>query len=134
MALAVNPAAAIAVIAMGIVLSQLLRPLNQRTRRNNRQLSKTTRAMATQVTEYTRLSRDFRLFGVESRVIDKLSGLIKATSIVFRKTAILNSIGPVLYQSFALGFIIVAIAALGRAGHARLADLGACLLYTSRCV
>ena len=69
-ALAVNPAAAIAVIAMGIVLSQILRPLNQRTRRNNRQLSKATRAMATQVTEFTRLSRDFRLFGVESRVID----------------------------------------------------------------
>ncbi len=133
-ALAVNPAAAIAVIAMGIVLSQLLRPLNQRTRRNNRQLSKTTRAMATQVTEYTRLSRDFRLFGVESRVIDKLSGLIKATSIVFRKTAILNNIGPVLYQSFALGFIIVAIAALGRAGHARLADLGAILLLVLRSV
>jgi ABC-type multidrug transport system fused ATPase/permease subunit len=90
--------------------------------------------MATQVTEYTRLSRDFRLFGVESRVIDRLSGLIKATSIVFRKTAILNSIGPVLYQSFALGFIIVAIATLGRAGHARLADLGAILLLVLRSV
>ena len=35
-ALAVDPAAAIAVIGMGIVLSQILRPLNQRTRRNNR--------------------------------------------------------------------------------------------------
>jgi ATP-binding cassette, subfamily B, bacterial len=133
-ALAVNPAAAIAVIAMGIVLSQILRPLNQRTRRNNRQLSKTTRAMATQVTEYTRLSRDFRLFGVETRVIDRLGALIQDTSRVFRKTAILNNIGPVLYQSFALGFIIAAIAALGSAGHSKLADLGAILLLVLRSV
>ncbi len=133
-ALAVNPAAAIAVIAMGVVLSQILRPLNQRTRRNNRELSKTTRAMATQVTEYTRLSRDFRLFGVESRVIDRLRDLIEDTSQVFRKTAILNNVGPVLYQSFALGFIIAAIAALGSAGHARLADLGAILLLVLRSV
>jgi len=133
-ALAVNPVAAIAVIGMGLVLSQILRPLNQRTRRNNRELSKTTRAMATQVTEYTRLSRDFRLFGVETRVIDRLGSLIQDTSRVFRKTAILNNIGPVLYQSFALGFIIAAIAALGSAGHARLADLGAILLLVLRSV
>ena len=133
-ALAGNPFAALAVIAMGIVLSQILRPLNQRTRRNNRELSVTTRAMATQVTEFTRLSRDFRLFGVESRVIDRLTSLIEDTSRVFRRTAILNNIGPVLYQSFALGFIIAAIAALGSAGHARLADLGAILLLVLRSV
>ena len=133
-ALAVNPVAAIAVIAMGVVLSQILRPLNKRTRQNNRQLSKTTRAMATQVTEYTRLSRDFRLFGVESRVIDRVTELIEETSRVFRRTAILNSIGPVLYQSFALGFIVVAIAALGSVGHAKLASLGAILLLVLRSV
>jgi ABC-type multidrug transport system fused ATPase/permease subunit len=133
-ALIVNPTAAIAVIGMGIVLSQILRPLNKRTRRNNKELSKTTRAMATQVTEFTRLSRDFRLFGVENRVIERLSSLIEATSQVYRRTAILNNVGPVLYQSFGLGFIIIAIAALGSAGHARLADLGAILLLVLRSV
>ncbi|HEY4929303.1 MAG TPA: ABC transporter ATP-binding protein [Acidimicrobiales bacterium] len=134
-ALAVDPIAAFAVIGMGIVLSQMLRPLNQRSRRANRELSKATRAMATEVTEYTRLSRDFRLFGVEDRVMDKLSRLIQDTGHVFRRTAILNNIAPVLYQSFALGFIIVAITALGGAGgHGRFAQLGAILLLVLRSV
>ena len=133
-ALAVNPAAAIAVIGMGIVLSQLLRPLNKRTRRNNRELSKTTRAMATQVTEYTRLSRDFRLFGVETRVIDRLSGLIQDTVTSSAGPPCSTTSGPCCTSRFALGFIIVAIAALGSAGHAKLADLGAILLLVLRSV
>ena len=58
-ALAVDPIAAVFVLVFGFVLLQMLRPLNLRSRRANRELSTITRAMATQVTEYTRLSRDF---------------------------------------------------------------------------
>ena len=133
-ALTVDPVAAIAVIAMGIVLSQILRPLNLRTRRANRELSKVTRGMATQVTEYTRLSRDFRLFGVETRVTDTLSGLIQDTGHVFRRAQILVNIAPVLYQSLALGFVIAAIAFLIGDGHAGFAALGAILLLVLRSV
>ena len=89
-ALAVDPAAAIGVIGIGIVLSLILRPLNLRSRRANRELSKVTRAMATRVTEYTRLSRDFRLFGVETRVMDTLRRLIQDTGHVYRRTQILS--------------------------------------------
>ena len=67
-ALVINPIAAVAVLVMGFVLLQVLRPLNILTRRANRELSTVTKAMAMQTTEYTRLSRDFRLFGVETRV------------------------------------------------------------------
>jgi ATP-binding cassette, subfamily B, bacterial len=133
-ALAVDPAAAIGVIGIGIVLSQILRPLNMRSRRANRELSKVTRAMATQVTEYTRLSRDFRLFGVETRVMDTLRRLIQDTGHVYRRTQILINIAPVLYQSFALGFVIVAIVLLAGAGHAKFAELGAILLLVLRSV
>jgi ATP-binding cassette, subfamily B, bacterial len=133
-ALAVDPAAAVGVIGVGIVLSQILRPLNMRSRRANRELSKTTRAMATQVTEYTRLSRDFRLFGVETRVMDTLRGLIRDTGHVYRRTQILVNIAPILYQSFALGFVIVAIIFLTSSGHARFGELGAILLLVLRSV
>jgi ATP-binding cassette, subfamily B, bacterial len=133
-ALAVDPAAAIGVIGVGIVLSQILKPLNQRTRRANRELSKVTRAMATQVTEFTRLSRDFRLFGVEVRVMDRLRRLIQDTGHVYRRAQILVNIAPVLYQSFALGFVIIAIVFLAGAGHARFAQLGAILLLVLRSV
>ena len=133
-ALTVDPAAAIGVIAVGIVLSLVLRPLNLRSRRANRELSKTTRAMATQVTEYTRLSRDFRLFGVETRVMDKLRTLIQDTGHVYRRTQMLSQSVPILYQSFALGFIIIAIVFLAGAGHGRFAELGAILLLVLRSV
>jgi ATP-binding cassette subfamily B protein len=133
-ALAVDPPAAIGVIGVGIVLSQILRPLNIGSRRAYRELSKVTRAMATRVTEYTRLSRDFRLFGVETRVMDKLRGLIRDTGHVYRRAQILINIAPVLYQSFALGFVIVAIVFLTHAGHARFAELGAILLLVLRSV
>ena len=133
-ALTVDPAAAIGVIAVGIVLSQMLRPFNMRTRRANRELSRTTRAMATQVTEYTRLSRDFRLFGVEARVMDRLRTLIQDTGRVYRRAQILVNITPTLYQGFALGFVIVAVAVLAGAGHGKIAQLGAILLLVLRSV
>ncbi len=133
-ALTVDPAAAIGVIAVGIVLSLMLRPFNMRTRRANRELSRVTRAMATQVTEYTRLSRDFRLFGVEARVMDRLRMLIQDTGNVYRRAQLLVNITPTLYQGFALGFVIVAVAVLAGAGHARIAELGAILLLVLRSV
>ena len=112
----------------------MLRPLNQRSRRANRELSKITRAMATQVTEYTRLSRDFRLFGVETRIMDKLRRSIQDTGHVYRKTQILSNLAPTLYQSFALGFVILAIVFLAGAGHAKFAEIGAILLLVLRSV
>jgi ABC-type multidrug transport system fused ATPase/permease subunit len=133
-ALTVDPAAAVGVIAIGIVLSLMLRPLNMRSRRASRELSKVTRAMATQVTEFTRLSRDFRLFGVETRVMDTLRRLIQDTGHQYRRVQLLSNMVPILYQSFALGFVIAAIVLLAGAGHARFAELGAILLLVLRSV
>ncbi len=133
-ALAVDPLAAVGVIAVGLVLSQILRPLNKRSRRANRELSRTTRAMATQVTEFTRLSRDFRLFGVESRVLDTLRRVVQDAGHMYRRSQRLINIAPVLYQSLALGFVIVAIIFLASAGHAKFAELGAILLLVLRSV
>ena len=131
-ALAVDPVAAGIVLVMGFVLLQLLRPINLRSRRANRELSLTTRAMATQVTEYTRVSRDFRLFGVETRVIDKLKVLIEETARKVRFTNRLGSIAPLLYQTFALGIIIVGIVFLSGSGRGSLEKDGAVLILVLR--
>ncbi len=133
-ALVVDPAAAIGVIVIGIVLSQMLRPLNGRSKRVSKELSEVTRAMATDVTEFTRLSRDFRLFGVETRVLQRLDRLTHEAGNVYRRAQILFNVAPVLYQSFALGFVIIAIAFLTGGGHARFAQLGAILLLVLRSV
>jgi ABC-type multidrug transport system fused ATPase/permease subunit len=133
-ALIVDPVAAVGVIGVGLVLSQVLRPLNQRSRRANRELSRVTRAMATQVTEYTRLSRDFRLFGVENRIMGSLRKVIQDTGHVYRKNQLLLNVAPLLYQSLALGFVIIAMIFLTGAAHAKFAELGATLLLVLRSV
>ncbi len=131
-AMAVDPIAAIAVLVLGVLLLQVLRPLNLRSRQANRELSKATRAMSTQVTEYTRLSRDFRLFGVETRVIDRLRVVIQDTGAKYRFTSRLGSIAPILYQSFALGIIIVGIIFLAHAGRSSLEKEGIVLILLLR--
>jgi len=132
LALAVDPVAAGVVLVFGVLLLQMLRPLNRRSRRASRELSLITRAMATQVTEYTRLSRDFTVFGVETRVIARLRGLIEDTGRKVRSTNRISSIAPILYQSFALGIIIVGIVFLSGSGRAALEKDGAVLILVLR--
>ena len=129
-ALAVDPAAAIAVIVIGFALLQALRPLNARGKRLNKQLSQSTRAMATRVTEFTRLARDFRLFGVEPKIMDTLRGMIRDTGRIYRRSAINSSIAPTLYQSFALGIVVVIV--LIGSGHSEFAKNGFALILVMR--
>ncbi|MGO8870499.1 MAG: hypothetical protein ACLQPH_03700, partial [Acidimicrobiales bacterium] len=133
-ALAVDPIAAAIVVALGIVLLQMLRPLNARSRLANREVSLATRSMATRVTEYTRLSRDFRLFGMETRVVDLLRRLIEDVGRTIRHAARLSSIAPILYQSFALGIIIAGIVFISHSGHAALVKYGAVLILVLRSI
>ncbi len=131
-ALAIDPAAALGVIVVGFVLLMILRPIRVRSKQANRDLSKFTRAMATRVTEYTRVSRDFRLFGVESRVLDTLRGLIQEAGEMFRRAQILSSIAPTVYQTVALGIVTV-IVFVG-SSHASLAKNGVVLILVLRSV
>jgi ATP-binding cassette subfamily B protein len=131
-AMAVDPIAAIVVLISGFVLLQMLRPLNLRSRRANRELSTAQRAMATQVTEYTRLARDFRLFGVETLVLERLRRVIQQTGYKYRSTQRLSSIAPTLYQCFALGIIIVGIILLAHSGRAELENDGIVLILLLR--
>jgi ATP-binding cassette, subfamily B, bacterial len=134
LAVVVDPVAALAVVLLSAVLLSILRPLRVRTKLANRELSRTTRAMATRVTEYTRLSRDFRLFGVEGRVVNLLHGLIEDTGLLARRTSRIGSIAPILYQTFALGIVIAGIAFLTGGGHQELAKKGIVLILVLRSV
>jgi ATP-binding cassette, subfamily B, bacterial len=134
LSLAVSPVAAGLVLVLGFVVLMTLRPINARSRRANRELSRITRAMVTQVTEYTRLSRDFRLFGVENRIMDQLRRLIADTGRRIRYTNRLGSIAPTLYQCFALAIIIAGIAFLFHSGRSGLEKDGAVLVLVLRSI
>ncbi len=88
--------------------------------------------MATRVTEYTRVSRDFRLFGVETRVMETLRGLIQQAGDMYRRASILGSIAPVVYQTVALGIVIVIV--FLNSGHASFAKNGVVLILVLRSV
>ena len=117
----VNPIAAVIVLVFGLLLSFVLRPFNTWGRKASARLSENSLFMATLVTEYIRLAREFRLFGVEK---EATTGLVQSNEIAARtqrQVVLLSLLVPVVYQTLALLFVICAFAVVsGHATH----DLG----------
>ena len=121
-AFVVNPITASVVLVAGILLSAAMRPFLKWSRRASTRLSNDSKQMAVQVTEYTRLTREFRLFGVEHAATDRLAARNHRAAMSYRKSRLLGQTSPVVYQSFALAFVVVGLAVL--VGHTG-SDLGA---------
>ena len=81
----VNPITASVVLVAGILLSTAMRPFLKWSRRASTRLSNDSQRMAVQVTEYTRLTREFRLFGVEQAATDRLAARNHQAAISLRK-------------------------------------------------
>ncbi|MFZ2058428.1 MAG: ABC transporter ATP-binding protein [Acidimicrobiales bacterium] len=111
----VNPIAAAIVLVFGISLSSALRPFNSWGRTASIRLSEDSHTMATLVTEYTRLTREFRLFGVEREATAGLQRSNEAAARAFRKTRLVAQLSGVTYQTLALAFVVCALAVV--AGH-----------------
>lgn len=118
----VSPIAAAFVLVFGLLLSFVLHPFNIWGRRASARLSENSSTMATLVTEYIRLAREFRLFGVER---EATTGLLQSNEIAARAqrhVALLQQLVTLIYQTLALTFVICAFAVI--AGHPT-HDLGA---------
>ena len=128
----VSPLAAIIVLALGTLLSLVLRPFNNLSRKASVHLSEDSHAMATLVTEYTRLTREFRLFGVEREATAGLHQKNEIAARAFRKTRLLAQLSSIAYQALALAFVIGALAVV--AGHtgSNLGAIAAVLLLMLR--
>ena len=118
----VSPIAAAFVLVFGLLLSFVLHPFNNWGRRASARLSENSSSMATLVTEYIRLAREFRLFGVER---EATTGLLQSNEIAARAqrhVALLQQLVTLIYEALALTFVICAFAVI--AGHPT-HDLGA---------
>jgi ABC-type multidrug transport system fused ATPase/permease subunit len=118
----VSPLSAAFVLAFGLLLSFILHPFNNWGRRASARWSENSISMSTLVTEYVRLAREFRLFGVEK---EATSGLLRSNELAARtqrQVALLQQLVTLIYQTLALTFIICAFAVI--AGHPT-HDLGA---------
>jgi ABC-type multidrug transport system fused ATPase/permease subunit len=128
----VNPIVAGGVLIVGMLLYLLLRPINAWTRRASGQLAEDSQTMATLVTEYTRLARDFRLFGVKDPAKDQLHVRNGRAARSFRRNRHLGLLIPVVYQTFALGFVVVGLAVLASRGGNALGATAAVVLLVLR--
>ena len=117
----VNPIAAAVVLVFGILLQSALRPFSRWSRKASANLSEHSHTMATLVTEYTRLTREFRLFGVEQEATAELHQSNEVAAGTFRKLRRIAQVSGVAYQALALAFVVCALAVVaGRKGG----DLG----------
>jgi ATP-binding cassette subfamily B protein len=133
-AFVVNPIDTGVVLIVGILITSAMRPFLKWSGKASIRLSNDSQRMATQVTEYTRLTREFRLLGVQQAATDRLGERNHQAAISLRKSRLLGQTSPVVYQTFALGFVVIGIAIL--AGHtgSNLGTIGAVLLLSLRCL
>jgi ATP-binding cassette subfamily B protein len=130
----VSPIAAAIVLVLGVSLATALRPFNKSSRKASVHLSDDIHTMATLVTEYTRLTREFRIFGVEREATAGLHQSNEVAATTFRKTQLLTQLNPVIYQSVAFVFLVSALAIV--AGHTgrNLGEIAAILLLMLRAI
>ena len=128
----VSPIAATVVLVFGILLQLALRPFNTWGRKASVQLSEDSHTMATLVTEYTRLTREFRLFGVEREATAGLRRSNEIAARTLRKLRLVAQFSSVAYQTLALAFVIGALAVV--AGHtgSNLGSIAAVLILMLR--
>jgi len=128
----VSPIAATVVLVFGILLQSALRPFNTWGRKASVHLSEDSHTMATLVTEYTRLTGEFRLFGVEHEATAELHRSNEIAARTFRRLRTVSQLSGVTYQVLALAFVVCAFAVV--AGHtgSNLASIAAVLLLMLR--
>ena len=131
-AFVVSPIAATIVLVFGVLLQSALRPFNTWGRKASLRLSEDSQAMATLVTEYTRLTREFRLFGVEREAMAGLHRINDVAASTFRRLRLIAQLSSVTYQTLALAFVVCALAVV--AGHTgrNLGSIAAVLILVLR--
>lgn len=131
-AFVVNPVTASVVIIAGVVLAMIMRPILTLTRTASVRLASDSQRIATLATEYTRLAREFRLFGVEKEATDRLHQRNHEAAVSYAKSRLLGQYNSVVYQTLALGFVIIGLALLLAHSAKNLGATGAILVLTLR--
>jgi len=131
-AFVVEPLAAGIVIVVGILLSVGLSPFSRLGRKAVTQLARENHDMGTLVTEYTRLTREFRLLGVQREAVGVVLEKNVSAARTFARTRRLALSSPVIYMTLALGFVLAVLAVITSGPHTNLAKTGAVLILILR--
>jgi ATP-binding cassette, subfamily B, bacterial len=131
-AVAINPLAAIGCAVAAAILLLLLRPLARRTKQYSKAQSRETRRLATEVTESVRMTQDIRVLGVRDPVLRRLDEAEARASGPLRLANFTWTVAPVVYQTLALAFLVLAVGAVVVVSGDQVASLGAAVILLLR--
>jgi ATP-binding cassette subfamily B protein len=128
----ISPVTASAVLIVGVAIFLVLRPFNTWSRRTSARVAAETETMATLVTEYTRLTREFRVLGVTSRAVEYMRECSRQTTRAFHRGRQIGQLVPAVYQTLALLIVILSFGIFVAHHGSGLAGVAAVLLLILR--
>jgi ATP-binding cassette subfamily B protein len=131
-AVALNPVAAVAVLAATVALFGLLRPLRARGVRSSRGLSKAQVEYAGGIAESIRVAEESQVFGVTGAQRGRIATLAGNAREYYYRTQLLNRLVLNFYQSVIYLLVVGGIAGLVAAGRSHVGSLAAVVLVLLR--
>jgi ATP-binding cassette, subfamily B, bacterial len=131
-AVAVDPLAALVVIAATVVLGSVLRPLRRAVRRQGHKAAASGMEFATALNETSQLGMEMHIFNVQSQAGERIEGLIDANEGATRQLGFLASLVPAIYTGMAYLALVAALGVVASLDAANLTSVGAVMLIMLR--
>jgi ABC-type multidrug transport system fused ATPase/permease subunit len=132
MAVAVDPAGALALVVSVGVLGLLLRPLRAAVRRRSRAATAAGMDFATQVSEIADLGLELHVFHVQSAAEERLVGAVDRARHFARQVQLASGLASPLYSGMAYMALLAALAVVAVSDLTSLTSLGAAMLVMLR--
>jgi ABC-type multidrug transport system fused ATPase/permease subunit len=131
-AVLIDPVVTAIMLAFGVVLFAVFRPVSRVTRRHSSRYVEANSAYTEDVARMADMSMELRVFGVESQMLGALDRAAASANDSLRRTRFVARLGTTLYRDVAVLFLVAAVAALDLAGADRVVEVGAVALLIVR--
>jgi ATP-binding cassette subfamily B protein len=131
-AVLIDPIVTVIVLAFGVTLFAVFRPVSRVTRRHSSVYVEANSEYTEDVARMADMSMELRVFGVESQILEALDRSAATVNDSLRRTRFVARLGTTLYRDVAVLFLVAAVAALNLAGADRIVEVGAVALLIVR--
>lgn len=131
-ALIVSPLIAVLVFAFGVLLTGILLPIRRVTRTRAREFVGLDSAFSEQISQWSALAMEQRVFGVVRIGAGRLVDVSRATSRSYVRSRFTTRVGGSMYRDLAIMFLVGAVAFLHLAGDVNVVPVGAVVMLIVR--
>jgi ATP-binding cassette, subfamily B, bacterial len=128
----IDPVATVIVLAFGLALFAVFRPVGRLTRRHSHTYVEANSEYTEDVARMAAMAMELRVFGVEQQTVSALDRAAATANDSLRRTRFVARLGTTLYRDVAVLFLVAAVAALNLSGSDRLVEIGAVALLIVR--